>query len=176
MTREQLAQNIYDVSHITGTFVLRSGNISNEYFDKYQFESDPALLMEIGKQMAEYFDFTGVELLAGLEVGGIPIAVAISLHTKIPMVFVRKEPKKYGTARLSEGPEIKGKNVLIIEDVVSSGGQIILSTNDLRKMGANINAALCVIDRQMGGSEKLSESNIRLTSLFTMSEIKSLTQ
>ena len=83
------------MSRLTGTFKLRSGQVSNQYFDKYLFESNPALL-EIAKQLKELIP-PETEVLAGLEMGGIPVATALSLQTGIPVVFVRKEAKKYGT-------------------------------------------------------------------------------
>jgi len=175
MTREELGKKIYDSSYITGEFVLRSGQTSNEYFDKYQFESRPELLGEIAKQikvlLPEDFD-----ILAGLEVGGIPIATALSLETGKPVVFVRKKAKEYGTCKFAEGVDVKNKKVVIIEDVVTSGGQVIFSTEDLRKAGAIIDTALCVINRESGGPEKLAEAGINLKSLFTMSYLKGLAE
>lgn len=172
MDRQNLANEIYRVSHLTGTFELRSGAISNEYFDKYQFESIPGLLSEIAKQIVSNIDVE-FDLLAGLEMGGIPLATAISSITGKPCVFVRKKAKEYGTKKIAEGPEIEGKKLLIVEDVITSGGQVIISSNGLREMGAVITNAVCVIDRESGGRQKLEEAGIRLNSLFTMSEIKS---
>lgn len=171
MTRQELALNIYKHAHITGTFLLRSGATSNEYFDKYQFESNPTILDAIGNHLADIIS-EGFDYLAALEMGGIPIATAISLKTGIPVVYVRKEPKEYGTCKFAEGPSIEGKKLLIVEDVVTSGGQIIISTNQLRESGAIIDRAICVIDRQSGGPAKLAEAGIALDPLFTMSEIK----
>lgn len=171
MTREELAKNIYDTAHITGSFVLRSGMVSNEYFDKYQFESLPLLLQEIAKQMAELIT-DDYDLLAGLEMGGIPLATAISMVTGKPVIFVRKEAKKYGTAKLAEGSDINNKRLLVIEDVITSGGQVVISAQDLRDRGAIITNAICVIDRESGGAQALKDSNINLKPLFTMSEIK----
>ena len=173
MTKYELAKKIFQVSHLTGEFKLRSGAISSEYFDKYQFESNPELLNEISKYLAEMIDFE-YDLLAGLEVGGIPIATALALRTNKPMVFVRKEAKHYGTAKLVEGQNIKNKELLIVEDVVTSGGQIISSVEELRKQGAIINKAVCVIDREQGGKEILKNNGILLFPLFTMTELKSL--
>jgi orotate phosphoribosyltransferase len=171
MTRERLAERILEVAHLTGEFELRSGAISNEYFDKYQFESDPEILQNIGMQMAVMID-DDFDYLGALEMGGIPVATAISFAMKKPVIFVRKKAKEYGTQKFAEGPEIKGKKILIIEDVVTSGGQIILSTNDLREAGAIIEKAICVINREAGGKEKLAENGIILESLFTMSQLK----
>jgi len=171
MTYLELLKKIMEVSHITGSFKLRSGVMSDEYFDKYQFESDPQLLINIGELLSRKIP-KETEVLAGLEIGGIPIATTMGLMRNIPMVFVRKKAKEYGTAKLVEGTDIKDKNLLIVEDVVTSGGQIILSANELRNLGATINTAVCVIDREQGGKEALKEQGIELISLFTMSELK----
>lgn len=171
MTREELARGIYRTSHLTGTFLLRSGATSHEYFDKYLFESDPVLLADIAKQMLPLIP-EGTEVLAGLEMGGIPIATALSLASGLPAAFVRKKAKDYGTCKFAEGANVRGKNVLIIEDVITSGGQVLLSTADLRAVGAHIHHVLCVIDRESGGREKLQADGLTMTSLLTMSQIK----
>ena len=109
--------------------------------------------------------------MAGLELGGVPIATALSLQTGLPAYFVRKEAKKYGTERLVEGGDVEGKHLLVIEDVVTSGGQVVLSTDDLRAAGAVITDALCVIDRESGAAEALAASGITLHALFTTSDL-----
>lgn len=174
MTKQELCKQIYDVAHITGEFKLRSGVTSNEYFDKYQFEARPNLLREIGKQINETL-IPGLEfdMLAPLEMGGIPIATAVSLVGNYDMVLVRKKAKDYGTCKLAEGPDLEGKRLLIIEDVVTSGGQIIISAEELRNRGAIVEDAICVINREQGGEAKLKEAGIKLISLFTMTELKS---
>jgi orotate phosphoribosyltransferase len=160
---------------LTGKFTLRSGLVSNEYFDKYLFESNPTLLREIAEQLSKFIP-EGTEVLAGLEMGGIPIATALSLKTGIPVVFVRKEAKAYGTCKLAEGIDIQNKNVCIIEDVVTTGGQIKLSAEDLKQVGANVKAVLCVIDRQQNGKENLYEAGLVLHSLLTMDELVAVTK
>lgn len=171
MTKEELAKKVFDVAHLTGKFNLRSGIVSNEYFDKYQFEARPDLLDEITTQQLALLP-NDYDVLGALEVGGIPIGTLLSQKTHKPICFVRKKAKDYGTAKFAEGLDIKGKHLLIVEDVVTSGGQIILSAEDLRKEGATITQAICVIDREQGGREKLKEAGIELISLFTMSELK----
>ncbi|HPP40798.1 MAG TPA: orotate phosphoribosyltransferase, partial [Candidatus Kapabacteria bacterium] len=145
MEKKELAKRIYEAAYITGSFVLRSGKISNEYFDKYRFESQPELLASIAQFMSELIP-DNIDYLAALEMGGIPIATALSLRTGIPVVFVRKEAKKYGTCKLAEGLDIQNKRLLIVEDVVTSGGQVVISANDLRNLGAIVSSAICVID------------------------------
>ncbi len=171
MTRAQLARAIYRRSHLTGEFVLRSGATATEYFDKYLFESDPELLAEICEALAELVP-PGTEMLAGLELGGVPLAVVLGQITGLPVVFVRKEAKSYGTRRLAEGGEIQGKRLLVVEDVVTSGGQVVLSSDDLRERGAIVDSAICVIDREAGGVDALAERGVALAALFTMSELK----
>lgn len=176
MTREELCKNIFDVAHLKGEFLLRSGTISNEYFDKYQFEAVPQLLNSIAIHLSEISAEMDFDFLAPLEMGGIPIATALALKIDSQLCFVRKKAKEYGTAKLAEGPDIKGQKLLIVEDVVTSGGQIILSAKDLRDRGAIVEDAICVIDREAGGKEKLKEEGIKLHSLFTISELKSTSQ
>jgi orotate phosphoribosyltransferase len=159
------------VSRLTGQFVLRSGRTATEYFDKYQFEADPVLLDQIGQAMAPLVP-AGTEVLAGLEMGGIAVTVALGRHTGLPCAFVRKVAKAYGTARLAEGAELGGRRVLVVEDVVTSGGQVAISTGELRELGADIGEALCVIDRQEGGAEALAQHGIALRALFTRAQLE----
>ncbi|WP_341252057.1 orotate phosphoribosyltransferase [Euzebya pacifica] len=175
MERHDLARAIFDAAHLTGEFVLRSGATSTEYFDKYLFEADPVLLREIAEHLAPSIP-EGTEALAGLELGGVPIAVALSQVTGLPTLFVRKEAKSYGTAKLAEGGTVGERRITVVEDVVTSGGQVILSCGDLRERGADILGVLCVIDRQAGGPEKLAEHDLALSPLFTMDELKASQQ
>jgi orotate phosphoribosyltransferase len=166
MTHQELAQNIYNVAHLNGDFLLRSGQRSNEYFDKYRFESQPKILQEIARQMVTLIPH-GTEVLAALEMGGIPVGTALSLASGLPCVFVRKTAKEYGTCQFAEGMDIKGKKVCVIEDVITSGGQVLISTADLRKLGAQIENVLCVIHRGGEAAEqKLNEAGLKLKPLF----------
>jgi orotate phosphoribosyltransferase len=167
-----LASRVFATSHLTGSFVLRSGLTADRYFDKYRFESDPTLLAEIVEQMVPLVP-ADTDGLAGLELGGVPIATVLSAVTGLPVFFVRKQAKKYGTERICEGGDIRRRRLLIIEDVVTTGGQIVLSSQDLRAEGAEVMHALCVIDREAGGAEVVSGEGIKLHSLFTMSELES---
>jgi orotate phosphoribosyltransferase len=172
MERRELARRIYTTSHITGSFVLRSGLRSSEYFDKYLFESDPALLRDIADHMSGMVP-PETEVLAGLELGGIPITTALSLRIGLPAAFVRKKPKEYGTKKFAEGEDVTNKRVCIIEDVVTTGGQIIISADDLKRIGAKIQAVLCVILRNPESVTNLKKEGLKLLSLFTMDELVS---
>jgi orotate phosphoribosyltransferase len=169
--RDDLAAAIYSTAHITGEFVLRSGVTSNEYFDKYRFEADPALLRDIATALVPLLP-SDTEVLGGLELGGVPIAAVLSQVTGLPATYVRKEAKTYGTCQLAEGAAIDGKRVTVVEDVVTSGGQVVLSCGDLRERGAIVEHALCVIDRESGGTGALTDLGVTLHPLFTMTELK----
>lgn len=169
-TYTALAKKIIDVAHLHGTFLLRSGVTSSEYFDKYRFEADPEILREVAEQLALRLP-PHYDVLAGLEMGGIPIATMLSQVTGKPTLFVRKKAKDYGTCKFAEGGEVRGRRLLIVEDVVTSGGQIIESVAALRGEGAVIDDVVCVIDRGAGGRENLDNAGLRLVSLFTKQDL-----
>jgi orotate phosphoribosyltransferase len=113
----------------------------------------------------------GTEVLAGLELGGVPVVTALARVTGLPAAFVRKKAKEYGTARFAEGASVDGRRVLVVEDVVTSGGQVVLSTADLRGIGAEITDVVCVIDRSEGGSEALAAEGLRLHSVVDRTDL-----
>jgi orotate phosphoribosyltransferase len=166
-----LARRVHEASHLTGTFVLRSGATSNEYFDKYRFESDPRLLRELAEAMAGLLP-EGADGLAGLELGGVPLATVLSQITGLPAGFVRKQAKPYGTRRLAEGFDVAGRRLVVVEDVVTSGGAVVGSCRALRAEGAEVAVALCVIDREAGGRANLADIGVELRPLFTMTQLK----
>lgn len=170
MTHQELAKNIYQISHLKGDFLLRSGQRSTEYFDKYRFEAQPLILKEIANQMAKLIP-AGTEVLAALEMGGIPIGTALSLVTGIPCAYIRKEAKAYGTCQFAEGLDIKNKKVCIVEDVITSGGQVLISSVDLRNIGAQIENVVCVIHRGGEPAEiKLKKAGLKLFPLFVRAD------
>jgi len=171
MTKAELAQRIYETSHLTGQFRLRSGVLSSEYFDKYQFEAEPMLLWEVAVAMRALIP-PGVDALAGLELGGIPLVTLLAQVTGLPALFVRKTPKDYGTCRLIEGGEVAHRCLVIVEDVVTSGGQILASARALRTLGAHIGRVVCVIDREAGGASALAAEGLELLALFRMEELQ----
>ena len=165
MTGSKLWARICEVSEISGRFRLRSGLESDIYFDKYQFECDPALLRDVANKMKTLIP-SDTEILAGLELGGVPLAAILSLETGLSSVFVRKQAKEYGTMRIAEGPPVAGRKVCIIEDVVTTGGQIMASARDLRKLGATVDHAVCAIWRRSHDDDPLNAESMTLWSAF----------
>src|SRR6266516_1167645 len=170
MDRDVLARTIYERTHLTGEFRLRSGAMSNEYFDKYLFESDPQLLRAIGEALVPLLP-SDTDALAGLELGGVPLATMLSQLTGLPALFVRKEAKTYGTCRLAEGGEVDGQRLCIVEDVITSGGAVLDAAVELRARGALLGPVVCVIDRESGGVENLAAQGLEMHALFSMHEL-----
>jgi orotate phosphoribosyltransferase len=144
--RQALVVEIATIATLHGRFRLRSGTTASTYFDKYRFEGQPHLLRSLAELMATLLP-AGTDVLAGLELGGIPLATAISLHTGHSCVFVRKEAKAYGTKKAVEGPSVQGKQTTVIEDVVTTGGAIIDAAAKLRSCGAHVDTVVCAIWR-----------------------------
>ena len=169
LTKSELAKKIFSTCYLKGDFLLRSGLRSKEYFDKYSMESSPELLAEVARHLIPLIP-KETELLASLEMGGIPLGTALSLQTNLPVCFVRKKAKQYGTMKICEGSPIEGKNLCLIEDVITTGGQVVQSAKELRKGGAFVSNVLCVIFR----GEKLQtleKENLRLFYLFGKEEL-----
>jgi orotate phosphoribosyltransferase len=169
--RKDLARKIFEACNLKGQFLLRSGVLHDEYFDKYLFESNPQLLREIAIAMSQLLP-ADVEALAGLELGSIPLATAISQVTNLPTLFVRKKAKEYGTCKIVEGGKISGRKLVIIEDVIDTGAQIRESAKELRTLGANILKVVVAINRESDGAENLAMDELELGTLFTVSELK----
>jgi orotate phosphoribosyltransferase len=168
--RRTLARRVGEVCRLSGEFTLRSGQRSATYFDKYLFEADPVLLREIAAHAASLVP-AGTEVLAGLELGGVPVATALSSLTGLPVAFVRREAKTYGTARLVEGAAVARRRVLVVEDVITTGGQVGVSAGALRERGALVDCALCVIDRSGGDHPMLDSAHLSVVSVFGFDEL-----
>ena len=161
-----VARKINEVAFLTGEFTLRSGVVSDHYFDKYAFESDPELLERICELLQPRIP-ESAEVLIGMELGGVPVATVLSNRTGLPLALARKEPKTYGTAKQIEGPDVRDRNVLIVEDVITSGGAVADSIDVLRELGATVTDAICVINRGDVQPALLQERNVALDALYT---------
>jgi orotate phosphoribosyltransferase len=166
MTRTELARRIADVSLLRGEFTLRSGRKSNYYLDKYRFETQPDVLRELGKMFAERIK-PGVQRIAGAELGAVSLAAAASMASGLPFVIVRNQKKDYGTSKLVEGILEKGERVMIVEDVLTTGGQVLEAAKSLQDAGAVIDRIVAVIDRMEGARENIEKAGYAFEALFT---------
>jgi len=170
MVDRTLAEDIGTVASLEGEFRLRSGKISSRYFDKYRFESDPSLLRRIAAQMVTLLP-PGIEILAGLELGGVPIATAISLETGLPAAFVRKAAKTYGTRQAVEGRDVGGKRVVLIEDVITTGGAVADAVQLVSNAGAQIIGVVCAIWRGQGAPAIAGLPNLPVAAVLTAADL-----
>ncbi|HWA61639.1 MAG TPA: orotate phosphoribosyltransferase [Caulobacteraceae bacterium] len=169
-TDPALAKDVVAAARLTGRFVLRSGQVADTYFDKYRFEADPALLRRIAGRMVALLP-PEAELLAGLELGGVPIATAMALESGLPAAFVRKEAKTYGTCRAVEGADVKGRRLVMVEDVISTGGAIAQAAEHLAAEGAVIVAVVCAIWRGPGAPALSFLPGVPVRAAFTQDEL-----
>jgi orotate phosphoribosyltransferase len=166
MTRTELAKRIADVSLLRGEFTLRSGRKSNYYLDKYRFETQPDVLRELGELFATHLK-PGVSRIAGAELGAVSLAAATSMASGLPFVIVRNQKKDYGTSKLVEGILEKGERVMIVEDVLTTGGQVLEAAKSLQDAGATIDRIVAVIDRMEGARENIEKAGYTFDALFT---------
>ena len=164
-----LARALVDACYLEGSFTLRSGATSDHYFDKYRFEAEPALLKHVAEALLPMMP--SADLIAGPELGGVPLAVALSSVSGLPCRFVRKAAKTYGTGLLAEGGPVDGKRIVMIEDVVSTGGQLVESIGALRALGATVETAMVVVLRDPVGSENLAAIGVDTVALFNEHEL-----
>jgi orotate phosphoribosyltransferase len=167
---ETLARDIDATCRLTVEFTLRSGQVADTYFDKYLFEAQPALLDRVAARMLDLLP-ADTELLGGLELGGIPLATMVSSRTGLPALFVRKKAKEYGTCKLAEGPDVAGRRVTIIEDVITTGGAVRDATRALREAGASVEVVVCAIDRSAEGENPLADVGLEIRSVLTRAEL-----
>lgn len=163
---EHLARDVDDRCRLTGRFTLRSGQTADTYFDKYLFESDPALVERVVRRMVDLVP-EDAEMLGGLELGGVPLATLLSRMTGLPTLFVRKEAKTYGTCRLAEGGDPDGRTVLLVEDVITTGGAVRNAARALRAQGATVTTVVCAIDKSDEETHPLAADGLEVRSVLT---------
>ena len=169
--RIALGRDLVAASYLKGDFILRSGKRSNRYFDKFLFETDPALLRRLGKQLAALVP-NETQTLAAPELGAVLLDGAVSMQTGFPLVLVRKEPKGYGTSKQIEGRFEPGQRVTVIEDVVTTGGDSLRSAQVLRDAGLDVIHLVVVLDRGEGGEENIRTAGIPYSPLFRIADLE----
>jgi len=152
-----------------GKFVLTSGAVSDYYIDIKKASTNPLILKKIAKEMSVYTE--GYDIIAGMELGAVPLLVALSLETNIPYVIIRKEKREHGTGKQIEGDDVKNKRVLIIEDVTTSGGSVIKSINAIRKNQGKVDEVIVIVDRDSGAEEKLRNLDVSFIPLLSVNDI-----
>ena len=168
MDLKQLGREIIETSYKEGEFTLSSGRSSTYIFDKYAFETRPKLLDAIAECMEKMLN-SDVSRIAGMELGGVPLATALSLKTGLPFVIVRKGKKGYGIDRSIEGDLITEDRVVIVEDIATTGAQALLVAKAVEEAGAKVSSILYVVDREEGAREGIESKGYKFEALFTKS-------
>jgi orotate phosphoribosyltransferase len=154
---------------LRGSFRLRSGATSSYYIDKYLFTTRPDLLRRLAQALRDFVP-PHAQRLAGPVLGAVPLVTALALETDLPTLIVRTDrPKDYGTAKMIEGTLARGDRVVLIEDVVTTGGAALAAVDVLRAAGAEVLGAVCVVDREEGGMAAFEQAGVPFQALFTKS-------
>ena len=170
MTKDQLIKRIKETSYLEGEFILRSGKKSNYYMDKYLFETCPDILKALAKEFAAHID-SDTTLIAGAELGGVALAAATAMEADKNWIIVRNSKKGYGTSKMVEGKLAAGDKVLLVEDIATTGGQVIEAATIITEAGAKVQKIVCVIDRKQGARENIEQAGFVFDSIVTKEDL-----
>ena len=170
MERKELAERIRETAYLEGDFTLRSGRKSKYYLDKYLFETQPDILRALGEMFAGYVTDT-TTLIAGAELGGVALAAATSMACGTPFVIMRNAKKDYGTSKAYEGKLSDADSVLLVEDIATTGGQVLEAAKVIVSLGGRVERIVSVIDRQEGARENVESAGFVFDSLFTKADL-----
>jgi len=170
MTKEELIKRIKETAYLEGDFVLRSGKKSKYYLDKYLFETCPDILKALGEEFAKRIT-DDVTLIAGAELGGVALAAATAIESGKNWIIVRNSKKGYGTGKMVEGILKAGDVVLLVEDIATTGGQVIEAAKIISEAGATVKKIVCVIDRKQGAEENITQAGYKFESIITKDDL-----
>jgi len=155
-----------------GEFTLASGRKSDYYVDLRSVTTRPELLRKVAQAMAKHIG--ECDKIAGVELGAVPIAAALSLETGIPFLMVRKQMKGHGTGRLVEGSMVPGDKVVFVEDTVTTAGSLVRAINAIREHGGIVERALVIVDREEGATETLTGIGVSMFSIASIGKLKQI--
>jgi orotate phosphoribosyltransferase len=170
MTDQQLFEAIKSAALLRGEFTLRSGRKSKYYLDKYLFEAQPAILRELGERFARHVT-PETTRIAGAELGGVALAASASMASSLPFAIIRNARKDYGTQKMYEGKIEAGDRVLLVEDIATTGGQVLEAAKVIAGLGAVVEKIVAVIDRQEGARENIEASGFVFEALMTKADL-----
>jgi orotate phosphoribosyltransferase len=170
MNRSELIKRIKETAYLEGDFILRSGKRSKYYLDKYLFETCPDILKALGEEFAKYVT-RDITLIAGAELGGVALAAATAMETGKNWIIVRNTKKGYGTGKLVEGVLKSSDVVLLVEDIATTGGQVLEAANVITEAGAKVKKIVAVIDRKQGAAENISQAGYKFESILTKDDL-----
>jgi len=167
---QPVADLVRECSVLFGEFTLRSGKKSSYYIDKYLFETNPEILESIADLIVKMLP-EDTKLLAGVELGAVPLVTAVSLKSKLPFIIVRKDVKDYGTSKIFEGKAVEGDHLVMVEDIITTGGAAIKAGNNLREAGIHVDKIIGVVDREEGGVANIEKEGFVIETLLNKSNL-----
>ena len=170
MTRKELIKRIKETAYLEGDFTLRSGKKSKYYLDKYLFETCPDILKALGEEFTKHVG-ADVTLIAGAELGGVALAAATAMASGKNWVIIRNSKKGYGTGKMIEGTLKKGDVVLLVEDIATTGGQVIEAAKVISDAGGKVKKIVAVIDRKQGAGENIAAAGYQFESILTRDDL-----
>jgi len=153
-----------------GKFILSSGKESDYYVDMKRAITDPEILQTIAIIISSKIKQDNIDKIAGPALGAVPIATAVSLNSNTPLLMIRKEKKGYGTSKLIEGDLNEGDDVIVVEDVTTTGKSLLKAIVAIEENGGHVKRAFVVVDRCEGAQDNFSQKNIKLEPLITIEE------
>jgi orotate phosphoribosyltransferase len=170
MTRTELIKRIKETAYLEGDFTLRSGKKSKYYLDKYLFETCPDILKSLGKEFAKHVT-DDVTVIGGAELGGVALAAATAIETGKNWIIIRNSKKGYGTGKMIEGVLKPGDTVLLVEDIATTGGQVLEAAKVITEAGAKVKTIIAVIDRKQGAEENIIAAGYKFESILTKTDL-----
>lgn len=170
MTKQELTKRIKETSYLEGDFTLRSGKKSKYYMDKYLFETQPDILKALGEEFGKHAT-SDVTLIAGAELGGVALAAATAMATGKKWIIVRNSKKDYGTSKMVEGVLKADDVVLLVEDIATTGGQVLEAAKIITEAGAKVKKIVAVIDRKQGAGENITAAGYKFESIITKEDL-----
>jgi len=155
-----------------GKFTLSSGRKSDYYVDMKKAITDPQILLQVAKIISNLIKDDEIDRIAGPALGAVPIATAVALQSGIPMLMIRKAQKDYGTSKLIEGDLKQGDNVIVVEDVTTTGKSLLKTVRAVKDNGGKIKRTFVIVDREEGAVEGLENEGLQLEPIVSISDFK----
>jgi orotate phosphoribosyltransferase len=169
-----LLKRVKETAYLEGNFITRAGKPTTYYIDKYLFSTQPDVLKALGSALAASLPpLDSFDRIAAPELGAVALAAAVAMEVGKPFIIVRKKTKDYGTQKRLEGKAIEGETVVMIEDILTTGGAVLQACESVTEAGLKVKAIVGVINREEGAFENIQKAGYPVSALFTTTDLRS---